>query len=323
MNKTVTIVGGGLTGCTLAYLLKNKGYYVKVFEKANKIGGLCKDSTLDGVIYNPHGPHIFHTNNPMVWKFITGLIEMRPFVHRVLSYYQGRFFHYPISEVTMENEGWKVDDVFHKFVRNYTRKMWGKELDELGQEVHSRIRINKGGEMNFFEDKFQGHPYQGYNPLFEKLIKGIEVKYDCNLTGGTRLKSDILIVTTPLDEYFSNCYGELKWTGIRSESILCHQDSFQHNSIINYPEPKFPYLRITEFKKLTGQQHPHTVIGIDYPDSTLKHYPVDNPKNQSIANKYKKLADKRGIILAGRLGTYKYMNMDEAVNQAITIASKL
>ncbi|MAG44718.1 hypothetical protein CL633_02410 [bacterium] len=321
--KIVNIVGGGLTGCTLAYLLKKKGYSVTIFEKDKRIGGLCKDNKVAGLIHNPHGPHIFHTNIEKAAQFMTERLQMRPYVHRVLSFYENRFYPYPPNEAMMKAENWTRNDIYERFIRNYTEKMWGRKIEELGKDITGRIRINKGNLDTFFLDKYQGHPVKGYDPLFKSLTEGIKIIYGKTITAKDKLKGDLLIVTSPLDEYFENAYGKLEWRGMRTEIVLCHQPSFQPVASVNYPEKKFPYLRITEFKKLSGQNHPWTAIAIDYPDKNTKFYPVDRQENMTKVGLYKAAAKKRNVILAGRLGTYKYINMDQAILMAMKLAEEL
>jgi len=322
MNKTCNIIGAGLSGCTLAYMLKRKGYNVAIFEADNKIGGLCKDDIKEGIIYNPYGPHIFHTDSEIIWKFVTGFIEMNKYVHRVLTFNKN-FYYYPISQGVMKENNWSVEDVYNKFVRNYTEKMWDKKLEELGDDVQKRIRINTGGSTAFFLDKFQGHPKNGYDELFKKLTKGIKIYYGNRVDYSKKFNCDELIVTVPLDSFFSHAFGPLEWRGMESKNILCHQSSFQQAASINYPGKEFEYLRITEFKKISGQDHPWTVIGIDYPSARSKYYPVDTPDNNKRADMYRELARKRGVMIAGRLGNYRYMNMDETIAEAILLSNQL
>jgi UDP-galactopyranose mutase len=284
----INIVGAGLTGLVLASQIKDCVLYER-----DKIGGMC--------IENKHYqkfPHIFHTNNEKVVEFLQKYTTIRPYIHFVSSYSQGNYTLFPPKEITQE--------VFDTKIANYTFKMWQTPPRE---GLISRLKPSNG---KYFIDKYQG--LLDMNTLFDKLIKGIKIVGKDVRDGDLKGK---VILTGAIDEYFNYCYGHLPYRGMKVKHIKSERGL--PTAVVNYPDLDMPFIRITDYKKLgfKGQW-----LGIETP-SNDKIYPVDNKYSQGMYKKYKELADKKGIILCGRLANYKYIDIDKCVEQALELLNKL
>ncbi|GAB3903025.1 UDP-galactopyranose mutase [Larkinella knui] len=355
------IVGAGFAGSVLAERLASQaGKTILLIDKRSHIGGNAYDClNEDGILIHQYGPHIFHTNSPEVFAYLSQFTEWRPYEHRVLASVDGKLLPIPINLDTVnqlygysftseeladyfKSVGEPVEDIrtsedvvvsqvgrdlYEKFFRGYTRKQWGVDPSQLDKMVTSRIPTRTNQDDRYFTDEFQYMPLQGYTKMFEKMVDQPcihqllstdfkEVK--------DQLSFDELIYTGPVDEYFDYCYGKLPYRSLRFDHQTLDVADYQPVSVVNYPNDH-AYTRITEYKKLTGQEHPKTSITFEYPqDEGDPYYPVPRPENAALYRRYKQLADEQpSVHFVGRLGTYRYYNMDQVVAQALTLYKKL
>lgn len=303
--KKLDIVGAGLSGCTLAYLLKDK-YDITIYEKEITLGGLCREGRFGRYKYHRFGGHFFHTNKKKIAEFLYTLTHAPEFRHRAMTVNSGKYYDYPITHSMVRKFGKKK--CYEMFIDNYSKKMWGKDVPKVALD---RVRIAKKGET-FFTDKYQ---YSlNYTELFYNLTKGIKV-----FPGWKVLDVGNCVLTGEVDEYFGYKFGRLGWRGLRWETSVEDEPLPAHT--INYPEEGFPYIRKNDYSEV--YRHYLPIIGTGFPTSKLHHYPVETPKNMEIFEKYKEEAKKRNVILLGRLATYHYLNMDEAIWEAMKLAKKL
>ena len=227
--------------------------------------------------------------------------------------------------------------LYEKIFKNYTKKQWDKYPEELDASVLNRIPVRNNFDNRYFSDVHQGQPKEGYTKLFEKMLKhpNITVKLDTDFFDiKNSLKNyEKLFYTGPIDQFFEfkhSTKGKLEYRSLRFDFETHNKEFFQENSVINYPnEEKFT--RIVEYKYFTGQKHSKTTISkefsIDYvPGENEPYYPVPNPKNGEIFEKYRKDAlnlEKNGVYFVGRLANYKYFNMDEAFKNALDLFYKI
>ena len=297
--KTI-VVGAGISGSVIAERLASLGKKVIVIEKRNHIGGNCYDYiNEDGILVPKYGPHFFHTNSEKVWEYVNRFSEWIPYEHRVLAEIDGEL---KIVPPTKEY----ADKVF----KGYTKKMWGKYADKLKPEVLARVRIRTDDDDRYFKDKYQAMPKYGYTKMFEKMLShpNIEVRLNTDFFK-TNLICDYY--TGRLDEYHGYKFGKLPFRSIKFKHQTLDRECQQPVTTINYPQTK-KYTRSTEPKHATGQICPKTTIIKEYPTWVGEpYYPVPTVENEELANKYKQ------PYFLGRLGTYQYMDMDQAILNAL------
>ena len=229
------------------------------------------------------------------------------------------------------------EKLYEKIFKNYTKKQWDKYPEELDASVLNRIPVRNNFDNRYFSDVHQGQPKEGYTKLFEKMLKHPNITVKLN-TDFFDIKNSLknyekLFYTGPIDQFFEfkhSTKGKLEYRSLRFDFETHNKEFFQENSVINYPnEEKFT--RIVEYKYFTGQKHSKTTISkefsIDYvPGENEPYYPVPNPKNGEIFEKYRKDAlnlEKNGVYFVGRLANYKYFNMDEAFKNALDLFYKI
>lgn len=224
-------------------------------------------------------------------------------------------------------------DIFEKLIKGYTEKQWGRPCTELPAFIINRLPVRMTFDNNYFNDAYQGIPIGGYNKLIEGLLNGIEVKTNVDFFHSEytdwRKYADKLVYTGAVDELYGFKYGKLDWRTVRFETEIYNIPNYQGNAVINYTENDIPYTRIIEHKHFEqfGQQvydNPKTVVSrefsIEYKEGMEPYYPVNNIQNNSIANKYHKMAlAESDIILGGRLAEYKYYDMAPIIEKVMSI----
>lgn len=355
------IVGAGFAGSVLAErLATDAGKKVLIIDKRNHIGGNAYDFYDDaGILIHKYGPHIFHTNSPEVFGYLSKFTQWRPYEHRVLASVNNQLLPIPINLDTVNklygynftseeltdyfasigeavptirtSEDVVVSqvgrDLYEKFFRGYTRKQWGMDPSELDKAVTSRIPVRTNRDDRYFSDSHQYMPLHGYTRMFENMLsnKNIHILLNTDYRDIENLfPHKELIFTGPIDEYFDHCYGKLPYRSLQFKHEILNQPSFQPVAVVNYPNDN-AYTRITEYKHLTGQTHEKTSITYEYPSwEGDPYYPVPKPENAELYRKYQLLAEETPHVhFVGRLGTYRYYNMDQVVAQALTLYKKL
>ncbi len=215
--------------------------------------------------------------------------------------------------------------VYEKLVKGYTEKQWGRKCTELPADIIKRLPVRYTFDNNYFNDRYQGIPVGGYTGIIEKLLGGSEVKLNCDFLAekeAFRALADKVIYTGAIDAYFNFRHGELQYRTLRFESQTLDKENYQGNAVVNYTQAEVPYTRIIEHKHFEfGTQH-KTVITREYPSEWSKgdepFYPVNDGKNAALYEKYKELAvNEKGVYFGGRLGSYKYYDMDDTITAAL------
>ncbi len=355
------IVGAGFAGSVLAERLASLGNKkVLLIDKRNHIGGNTFDYyDQHGILVHKYGPHIFHTNSHDVFDYLSSFTEWRQYEHHVLASVDGQLVPIPINQNTVnslyglnlncselsdffKSKAEKKDyiktsedvvisvvgkELYEKFFKGYTKKQWGLEPSELDASVTARVPTRTNRDNRYFTDVYQSMPLHGYTKLFENMLSHPNIKLMLN-TDYSEVQNIIpfksLIYTGPIDSYFNNCYGKLPYRSIDFKFETFDTERFQSSGTINYPNTQ-PYTRITEFKYLTGQQHPKTSIVYEYPKADGDpYYPIPREENTKMYKKYQLLAATLpNVYFTGRLGTYKYYNMDQVVAQSLTLFKKI
>lgn len=355
------IVGAGLAGAVLAErLAKKANMKVLLIDKRNHVGGNTFDYyNNDGILVHKYGPHIFHTNSKEVFDYLGRFTDWRPYEHHVLGNVDGQLVPIPINQNTINSlyglnlsseqvqaffdaKAEKKDvirtsedvvvnvvgrELYEKFFKHYTRKQWDLDPSELDASVTARVPTRTNKDNRYFTDTFQAMPLHGYTKMFEQMLNHPNINVLLNTDYKDVLDSidfKRLIYTGPIDAYFDYRFGKLPYRSIDFKFQTLDKENFQPTGTMNFPMSQ-PYTRITEFKHLTGQKHDKTTIVYEYPTAEGDpYYPIPRPENAEIYNKYKALAAKEAnTLFTGRLGTYKYYNMDQVVAQSLALFKKI
>lgn len=355
------IVGAGFSGCVLAERLASQlKKRVLIIDKRNHIGGNAYDHYDNaGILVHKYGPHIFHTNSKEIFNYLGNFTEWRPYEHHVLASVDGQLVPLPINLNTINMlYGHKLSsneihdffeskaekkypaktsedvvlnavgkELYEKFFKGYTQKQWGLDPSELDASVTARVPTRINRDNRYFTDAYQAMPLRGYTRMFNNMLAHPNIHIMLNTDYHDVMKNipfKKLIYTGPIDRFFDYCYGRLPYRSIQFKFETLDKEVYQQTGTINYPNSNL-YTRITEFKYLTGQQHHKTSIVYEYPVAEGDpYYPIPRQENQEIYNKYKLLAETLpDVYFTGRLGTYKYYNMDQVVGQSLTLFKKL
>jgi UDP-galactopyranose mutase len=346
------IIGAGLAGITIANILANKNKKVLVIEKRDHIGGNCYDEYVDGVLVHKYGPHIFHTDSKIVWNYLSQFTEWNDYKHKVKVSVEGKLITLPINLNSIKelfpddykmyydvlNEVFKKKEIvigdlldsyntvlvvlgsylYRNIYENYSLKQWGVIPDK---SVLNRIPIRLNYNDDYFTDRYQGLPINGYTKMFENMLfhKNIEVRL--NETWNVEYDDfHKIIYTGCIDELFDYQYGKLSYRSLDIYFENYNIPFYQKHPVVNYPDKK-SLTRITEYKYMTKNSI-NTVISKEYPkaceENDIPYYPINNEENDTLYKKYKQLADKiPNLTLLGRLAEYKYYDMDDVVLKAI------
>ena len=351
------IVGSGLFGAVFAHEAKKRGKSVLVLEKRNHTGGNIYCEEKDGIRIHTYGPHIFHTDDKEVWEYVNQFVEFNHFVLSPVANYKGELYNLPFNMNTF-SKMWSVTtpaeaaakiaeqrnvicgepenleeqaislvgtDIYEKLIKGYTEKQWGRSCKELPAFIIRRLPVRYTFDNNYFNDRYQGIPMDGYNKLIEALLGGIEVRLgvDYNQCRGEYVDcAETVVYTGMIDAYFNNCLGQLEYRGLRFETKRLEEENYQGVAVMNYTEREIPYTRSIEHKHFEFGKQPVTWVTKEYPaewkPGEEAYYPVNDERNQTLYSQYAELAQKeKNVIFSGRLAEYKYYDMDDVIRSAL------
>jgi len=355
------VVGAGFAGSVLAErIASQRGESVLIIDRRPHIGGNAYDCYDDaGILIHQYGPHIFHTNAQSIVDYLSQFTDWRFYEHRVLARVDGMLVPIPINLDTINRlygldltsdqleeffaaRREKVEEVrsaedvvvstvgrelYEKFFRGYTRKQWGVDPSQLSKSVTARVPTRTNRDDRYFGDSFQHMPAGGYTRMFQRMLSHPRIKMMLQ-ADFREIKRQIpfrrLIYTGPIDEFFDFRLGRLPYRSLRFEHVTLDQEQFQPVAVVNYPQTE-AYTRITEYKHLTGQNHPQTSLTYEYPtDVGDPYYPVPRGENEALYKRYEALAAQQpDVWFVGRLATYRYYNMDQVVGQALATFARI
>ncbi len=319
-----------------------------------------------GIRVSKYGAHLFHTKYEDVWEYVNKFSKWYPYEHKVLGKIDGKLVPIPANITTVnmllgtsiknedEMKKWLFENQVHnnnpkngkeaalarvgpqlyeKIFKNYTKKQWDKFPEELDPEVLNRIPVRTNFDDRYFSDIHQALPNEGYTPLFEKMLDHPNITLRLNTdyfdVKNKIDKSEKVFYTGPIDQFFANqkeSYEKLEYRSIRFAEETIDAEHYQEGAVINYPNEE-EFTRIVEYKYITGQKNPKTTIVKEYTtDEGDPYYPVPNPRNHAVYEKYREKAErleKKGIYFVGRLANYKYFNMDQAFKNALDLFNLL
>ncbi|MES2710476.1 MAG: UDP-galactopyranose mutase [Pseudomonadota bacterium] len=355
------VVGAGFAGSVMAERLASAGQRVLVIDKRPHIAGNAFDEhDAAGLLVHRYGPHIFHTNSDEVLRYLSRFTEWHAYEHRVLSRTEHGLVPMPINRTTLnrifgehlrtdaETEAFLASlsqpmseiasardfvvssvgrELYEKLFYGYTVKQWGIDPSQLDRSVTARVPTRTSDDDRYFLDRHQCMPRHGYTRMFENLLDhpNITVLTSTDYANVPRDRFNHMVFTGPVDHYFGYRYGELSYRSLVFEHETRAEEFVQPVATINFPSLDTPYTRCTEFKHMTGQKHRMTSLCYERSSGEGEpYYPVPNPKNHALYKRYEALADAEpNVTFLGRLGTYRYMNMDQVVGQALSTARRL
>ena len=345
MKYDYLIVGAGLFGATFAQKAKEAGKRVLVIDKRNHIAGNIYTEEVEGIQVHKYGAHIFHTNDRRVWEYVNRFAEFNRYTNSPVANYHGELYSLPFNMLTF-NKMWGVvtpdeakakieeqrrasgvgeprnleeqaislvgTDIYEKLINGYTEKQWGRPCRELPAFIIKRLPVRFTYDNNYFNALYQGIPVDGYTAMVEKMLNGIEVRLGVDFLENRDTWCQMakkIVYTGALDAYFDYCYN------------------YQGNAVINYTDAETPYTRIIEHKHFVFGTQPKTVISKEFSQEwTLgiePYYPINDDANNSLCKKYKTLAQKEEkVIFGGRLGQYRYYDMDAVILSALDAAER-
>jgi len=357
------IIGAGFYGAICAYELNKIGKNVLVLECRNHIGGNCYTEKRDNINVHYYGPHIFHTSNEDVWKWINKHIEMKPFKLNVVANYKNQIYSLPFNMWTF-NKMWNViypnevkkiiqeqsknieepknleeqaislvgKDVYDILIKGYTHKQWMKSPKLLPKEIIKRLPVRFTYNNSYYNDKYEAIPVNGYTEIFEKLLSNIEVRLNIDYFNNKDYFDTItknIIFTGPIDKFFDYKFGKLEYKTTRFNHKLIETDNYQGCSVMNYTDYDVPYTRTIEHKHFENSISDVSWVTWEYPtiyipDETEPYYPVNDYHNNKIYQQYKELSRNiSNVHFGGRLGEYKYYDMDKVIESALNFVKNI
>jgi UDP-galactopyranose mutase len=349
------IAGAGFYGATFARLATDAGKKCLVIDSRKHIGGNAYSEKREGIDVHMYGPHIFHTNDKDIWNFINQFSEFNNFILSPKSYTKGKLYSLPFNMNTfyeiwncitpeqakdiiqkqkflgepknLEEQALSLvgKDIYELLIREYTMKQWQKHPKELPSFIIKRLPLRFTFDNNYFDDRYQGIPVNGYTKIFEVMLDGIEVRTNTDYFQNKNHFDSIskkVVFTGKIDEYFNYEFGELEYRSLDFIHKTIHTDNFQGNAVINYPDISIPWTRMIEHKHFTKTKSDVTIVTSEIPTewnrNKVPYYPVNDTKNNSIYQKYRDKADSlENVIFGGRLARYQYMDMHQVIGSAM------
>lgn len=356
------VVGTGLFGAIFAREAADRGKSVLVIDKRDHIAGNIYTKEVEGINVHEYGAHIFHTNNKLVWNYINRFAEFNRYTNSPVANYNGEIYSLPFNMYTFNKmwnvvtpdearekiasqveEAGITDpknleeqaislvgtDIYEKLIKGYTEKQWGRDCKDLPSFIIKRLPVRYTYDNNYFNAIYQGIPIGGYTKMVENMLEGIKVVTN---TDYFEAKDELgefgkVVFTGPIDAYFDYKLGALEYRSVRFETETIDTPNFQGNAVVNYTDRETPWTRIIEHKFFEFGEQPKTVISREY-SSEWKlgdepYYPVNDEKNAALYAQYKELADAEpNVIFGGRLGEYKYYDMDKVIEAALKCVEK-
>ncbi|PDQ19880.1 UDP-galactopyranose mutase [Mesorhizobium sanjuanii] len=365
-GAAILIVGAGFYGATLAERIATKlGRRVLVIDRRPHIGGnaYTEPDPTTGVEIHRYGPHLFHTSNEEVWRYLRNFTDFSAYRHRAFSTHRDQVYPLPINLATIcqffgrrfspdearamiAEQSSELGDrlpsnleekaislvgrrLYEAFIKGYTAKQWQTDPRELPAQVITRLPVRYNFEDGYFNDRFQGQPLDGYTAIFEKMLAHdlIETRLGIDFFDiRNSLPEGVPVVYTgPIDRYFDYAEGELGWRTIDIELEIMDTPDYQGTSIMNYADEAVPYTRVLEFRHFNPErQHTSgkTLIGREYSRFARRadepYYPIDTRRDQTIYGRYiARTGREKNIHFGGRLGTYRYLDMHQAIGSAL------
>lgn len=355
---TVAIAGAGWSGAVIARRLAENGYRVDVFDSRAHVGGNCYTESRDGVTVHVYGPHIFHTDNDAVWRYVNRWAHWDPYRLAVRSTSRGEVFQLPVNLHTINQihgQAWtpseaahaldcrpgapeSFDDaaeaavgpaIYQRLFRGYTAKQWGVDPSRLPASVFRRLPVRFDYDDNYFHHGHQALPVGGYTPIFERLLdhSNITVKLNRPFDASYASAFEWVFWSGPLDAWFGHCRGRLGYRTLRFDWST-HPGPYQGVALMNWPDPEVPWTRVTEHNYLTPNPTSGVaVVSTEYPADAgpddEPYYPLRLTDDRKLLDEYVAMsAHVPNVTFVGRLGTYRYLDMDVTIAEALDTSDR-
>ena len=362
MSYDYLVVGAGLFGSVFAHEMAESGRRVLVVDRRRHIGGNCYTESVDGINVHLYGAHIFRTSRRDIWDYMCRFAEMNHFVNSPIANYHGKIYNLPFNMntfnriwgvVTPAEAKAKIDeqrtevvgeprnleeqaislvgrDVYEILIREYTEKQWGRPCSELPVSIIRRLPVRLIYDNNYFRDPYQGIPVGGYTAIIEKLLAGCDVRLGVDFLkerGELAGLAKRVLYTGAIDEYYGYELGALEYRSLRFDHNRMDTPNFQGVAVVNYTSLDEPYTRSIEHKHFEFGTQPTTVVSYEYPSEWKPgiepYYPINDAKNQALYGRYAEKAAADGtVVFGGRLGSYKYTDMQDTIIAALDLAAK-
>ena len=362
MKYDYLIVGAGLFGAVVAHEASLRGKKCLVIDRRNHIAGNVYTEDIEGIQVHKYGAHIFHTSDRKIWDYVNQFAEFNHYINSPVAIYGDELYNLPFNMNTfskmwgiktpheaqkiiadqiadldieepknLEEQALKLvgRDVYEKLIKGYTQKQWGRECKNLPAFIIKRLPLRFTYDNNYFNDRYQGIPVDGYTAMVEKMLSGVEVKLSTEYDDiKDEIDADKVIYTGMIDKYYDYSEGVLEYRSVRFETEVLDMDNYQGNAVVNYTAADVPYTRIIEHKHFNFGRQPKTVISREYSSEWRKgdepYYPVNNERNDELYKKYEAMAEKEDkVVFGGRLGQYKYYDMDKVIAAALEMCTEL
>ena len=356
MHYDYLIVGAGLFGACFAHEMYGRGKRCLLIDKRDHIAGNIYTEESMGIQVHKYGAHIFHTSDKEIWDYIGQFAEFNNYINSPIAVYKDELYNLPFNMNTFSKmwgirtpaEAQKIiagqiaslnigeprnleeqalslagKDVYEKLIKGYTQKQWGRECKDLPAFIIKRLPLRFTYDNNYFNDRYQGIPVEGYTKMIENMLKGIEVRLSVDYFDiKNQIDADKIIYTGMIDRFFDYKLGVLEYRSVRFETEKLDMENYQGNAVVNYTSADVPYTRIIEHKHFNFGKQPVTIISREYSSEWKKgdepYYPVNNEKNDSLYRQYEELAkNEKNVLFGGRLGQYKYYDMDKVIAAAL------
>jgi UDP-galactopyranose mutase len=357
------VVGAGLFGAVFAHEATKAGKKCLVLDKRNHTGGNVYCENVEGINVHKYGAHIFHTNDKGLWDYVNQFVEFNNYINSPLAYSKGKLYNLPFNMNTfyqlwgtktpkeakdkieeqiaiygvenpenLEEQALSLvgKDIYENFIKEYTEKQWGRKATELPAFIIKRLPVRFTFDNNYFNDKYQGIPIGGYNKLIDGLLKDVEVRTGVDYFSDKEAFDQLahkIVFTGKIDEFYNYKLGILEYRSLHFENETLDTDNFQGNAVVNYNDATYDFTRIIEHKHFEFGKQSKTVITKEFPQewdtSKEAFYPINDSKNQTLFEAYKKMAlQEKNVLFGGRLSEYKYYDMHQVIASALTAAKK-
>ena len=353
------IVGAGFFGAVFAHEMSQRGRKSLVIDRRPHIGGNCYTENVEGINVHKYGAHIFHTSDKWVWDYVNKFAEFNNYINSPIAIFGEELYNLPFNMNTF-SKMWGIKtpkqakeiinrqiaaldlkepknleeqalalvgtDVYEKLVKGYTEKQWGRPCTELPAFIIKRLPLRFTYDNNYFKDPYQGIPKGGYTRIFERLLEKTEVKTstDYSEIRNSRIAAQTLY-TGCIDEFFDYSLGRLEYRSVRFETEILDTDNYQGNAVVNFTSADVPYTRVIEHKHFEFGTQPKTVISREYSAEwsigAEPYYPINDEKNTELYKRYAELAAKSHVMFGGRLGSYRYYDMDKVIRAALELSA--
>jgi UDP-galactopyranose mutase len=357
------VVGAGLFGAVFAHEATKAGKKCLVLDKRNHTGGNVYCENVEGINVHKYGAHIFHTNDKGLWDYVNQFVEFNNYINSPLAYSKGKLYNLPFNMNTfyqlwgtktpkeakdkieeqiaihgvenpknLEKQALSLvgKDIYENFIKEYTEKQWGRKATELPAFIIKRLPVRFTFDNNYFNDKYQGIPIGGYNKLIDGLLKNVEIRTGVDYFSDKEAFDQLahkIVFTGKIDEFYNYKLGILEYRSLHFENETLDTDNFQGNAVVNYNDATYDFTRIIEHKHFEFGKQSKTVITKEFPQewdtSKEAFYPINDSKNQTLFEAYKKMAlQEKNVLFGGRLSEYKYYDMHQVIASALTASKK-